>query len=105
MALIDSTALSAVHLSPLGSQTSFSAANQNRIENVADWEAIARKYRALVGDEEGSSLRDSDAESVIAEGGAGANPPPAQVGNNINTSFESNVSSENLTPFHDASIS
>lgn len=88
IALIDSTALSAVHLSPLGSQTSFSAANQNRIENVADWDAIARKYRALVGDEEGSSLRDSDAESVGAEGAAATNAVPAQVGNNINTSFE-----------------
>lgn len=40
-------ALSVVHLSPLGSQTSFSAANQNRIENVADWEAIAKKYRSI----------------------------------------------------------
>ncbi|XP_059221193.1 serine/threonine-protein phosphatase 6 regulatory ankyrin repeat subunit A isoform X1 [Stomoxys calcitrans] len=83
----DSTALSVVHLSPLGSQTSFSAANQNRIENVADWEAIAKKYRALVGDEDAGSLKDSDAESGSVEGGsgggAGSSQPPAQVGNNV----------------------
>lgn len=79
-------ALSVVHLSPLGSQTSFSAANQNRIENVADWEAIAKKYRALVGDEDAGSLKDSDAESGSVEGGGGGggpSQPPAQVGNNI----------------------
>lgn len=84
-------ALSVVHLSPLGSQTSFSAANQNRIENVADWEAIAKKYRALVGDDEVTSLKDSDAESGSVEGaaggsgggGGGASHPPGQVGNNV----------------------
>ncbi|XP_026842997.1 serine/threonine-protein phosphatase 6 regulatory ankyrin repeat subunit A isoform X2 [Drosophila persimilis] len=75
----DSVALSQVHLSPLGSQASFSQANQNRIENVADWEAIAKKYRALVGDEEGGSLKDSDAESGSQEG-SGGQQPPAQVG-------------------------
>ncbi|XP_017854719.1 serine/threonine-protein phosphatase 6 regulatory ankyrin repeat subunit A [Drosophila busckii] len=74
----DSVALSQVHLSPLGSQASFSAANQNRIENVADWEAIAKKYRALMGDEEALSLKDSDAESASAEGTAQA---PAQRNN------------------------
>ena len=75
-----------MHLSPLGSQTSFSAANQNRIENVADWEAIAKKYRALVGDEEGGSMKDSEAESGSVEAGRGAGGgnavPPGQVGNN-----------------------
>ncbi|KAM8717229.1 hypothetical protein ACLKA7_004005 [Drosophila subpalustris] len=74
----DSVALSQVHLSPLGSQASFSAGNQNRIENVADWEAIAKKYRALVGDEEGGSLKDSDAESGSQEGSGGPQAP-AQV--------------------------
>lgn len=44
----DPVALSVVHLSPLGSQLSFG--NATRIENVADWEAIAKKYRALMGD-------------------------------------------------------
>lgn len=87
--LTDSTALSVVHLSPLGSQTSFSAANQNRIENVTDWEAIAKKYRALMGDEESSSLKDSDAESSSVEGGTAPAAPPAQVGNNI--TLEPNV--------------
>ncbi|KAH8334197.1 hypothetical protein KR059_007435 [Drosophila kikkawai] len=76
----NSVALSQVHLSPLGSQASFSQANQNRIENVADWEAIAKKYRALVGDEEGGSLKDSDAESGSQEGSGGGQQPPAQVG-------------------------
>lgn len=40
--------LSVVHLSPLGSQLSFSA-QTTRIEHVTDWEAIAKKYRALMG--------------------------------------------------------
>lgn len=44
----DSVALSVVHLSPLGSQLSFN--NLQRIENVTDWEAIAKKYRLLMGD-------------------------------------------------------
>ncbi|XP_037903075.1 serine/threonine-protein phosphatase 6 regulatory ankyrin repeat subunit A isoform X2 [Hermetia illucens] len=82
----DSVALSVVHLSPLGSQTSFMQSNQNRIENVADWESIAKKYRALVGDEEGGSIKDSDVESMNAEGSAAApaaiQAPPV-VGNNI----------------------
>lgn len=83
-------ALSQVHLSPLGSQASFSAANQNRIENVADWEAIAKKYRALVGDEEGGSLKDSDAESGSQEG-SGAPAVPAQVGRANVTNLENVV--------------
>ncbi|XP_076629280.1 short transient receptor potential channel 4 [Colletes latitarsis] len=41
----DSVALSVVHLSPLGSQLSFS--NAVRIDNVVDWEAVRRKYRDL----------------------------------------------------------
>lgn len=43
----DSVALSVVHLSPLGSQLSFS--NAPRIDNVVDWEVVRRKYRGLVG--------------------------------------------------------
>lgn len=88
--LSDSVALSQVHLSPLGSQASFSAANQNRIENVADWEAIAKKYRALVGDEEGGSLKDSDAETGSQEG-SGAPAVPAQVGRANVTNLENVV--------------
>jgi hypothetical protein len=51
------TALSVVHLSPLGSQVSFSTSNATRIENIVDWESIAKKYRALIGelDESGSN--------------------------------------------------
>ncbi|KAI8422531.1 hypothetical protein MSG28_006338 [Choristoneura fumiferana] len=45
----ESTRLSVVHLSPLGSQLSFN--NMTRIENVVDWEIIAKKYRALTRDE------------------------------------------------------
>jgi len=41
--------LSVVRLSPLGSQLSFNS-NVTRIENVADWEATSKKYRALRGD-------------------------------------------------------
>lgn len=39
--------------------------NANRIESVADWEAIAKKYRQLVGSEivEVSSGRDQEAEN------------------------------------------
>lgn len=55
---------------------------------MADWEAIAKKYRALVGDEEASSLKESDAESGSMDGAAGGSAgggqqPPGQVGNNI----------------------
>lgn len=45
----ESVALSVVHLSPLGSQLSFSNA-ATRIENIIDWEMIANKYRALIGE-------------------------------------------------------
>lgn len=44
----DSVTLSVAHLSPLGSQLSFSM-QTTRIEHVTDWEAIAKKYRALMG--------------------------------------------------------
>ncbi|XP_055708991.1 serine/threonine-protein phosphatase 6 regulatory ankyrin repeat subunit A isoform X3 [Phlebotomus papatasi] len=84
----DSVALSVVHLSsPLGSQVSFSQMNQNRIENVADWEAISKKYRALVGDksEDSGSMRDSEADnnSNVTEAPPAA-AAAAQMGNNIN---------------------
>lgn len=85
---LDSVALSVVHLSsPLGSQVSFSQMNQNRIENVADWEAISKKYRALVGDksEDSGSMRDSEADnnSNVTEAPPAA-AAAAQMGNNIN---------------------
>lgn len=77
--LDSSTALSVVHLSPLGSQVSFSAAATTRIENVVDWVQIANKYRALVGDEEDRSSvshADTDDKSGHVDG--------VQVGNNVN---------------------
>lgn len=38
--------------------------NTTRIENVADWDAISKKYRALVGLEgdDSGSMRDSDGD-------------------------------------------
>lgn len=45
----ESVALSIGHMSPLGSQLSFTA-QTTRIEHVTDWEAIAKKYRALMGE-------------------------------------------------------
>lgn len=44
----DSVTLSVVHLSPLGSQLSFS--NTVKIDNVVDWEVVRRKYRDLYGE-------------------------------------------------------
>ncbi|XP_061730024.1 serine/threonine-protein phosphatase 6 regulatory ankyrin repeat subunit B isoform X2 [Cydia pomonella] len=74
----DSTRLSVVHLSPLGSQMSFN--NMTRIENVVDWEIIAKKYRALTRDEpEEPVLKETDAEeadntSEIVPNNVGAPP-------------------------------
>lgn len=45
----DSVALSVAHLSPLGSQLSFS--NAARIDTVVDWDVVRRKYIELFGDE------------------------------------------------------
>ncbi|XP_045533484.1 serine/threonine-protein phosphatase 6 regulatory ankyrin repeat subunit B [Pieris brassicae] len=62
----DSTRLSVVHLSPLGSQLSFN--NMTRIENVVDWEIIAKKYRALTRDEPEEPLaKDSDTDTAESE--------------------------------------
>lgn len=85
-------ALSVVHLSPLGSQMSFAQPTTTRIENVADWEAIAKKYRALNGGdtEESGSLRDSEADNAsntsdtAAAAAAAPHPPQGQIGNNVN---------------------
>ncbi|XP_061513064.1 serine/threonine-protein phosphatase 6 regulatory ankyrin repeat subunit C isoform X3 [Anopheles gambiae] len=83
----DSTALSVMHLSPLGSQVSFTTVNTTRIENVADWEAISKKYRALVGhdSEDGGSMKDSEGDNHSTNngpgGGGGGND---QMGNNVN---------------------
>ncbi|KPI96846.1 Ankyrin-1 [Papilio xuthus] len=62
----DSTRLSVVHLSPLGSQLSFN--NMTRIENVVDWEIIAKKYRALTRDEPEEPLtKDNEADTADEE--------------------------------------
>ena len=53
-----------MHLSPLGSQLSFSN-NLNRIENVTDWDSIAKKYRALMGEvTETSQASENDDEGL-----------------------------------------
>lgn len=68
LSLPEPVALSVVHLSPLGSQVSFTA-NTMRIENVADWEAISKRYRTLWGlDPEESSIKESeDTTSMVTE--------------------------------------
>lgn len=75
------------HLSPLGSQVSFSHATSTRIENVADWEAIAKKYRALFGDTDtdSGSIKETENENTTSNVDVQAQPPPvAQViGNNV----------------------
>ncbi|XP_058818348.1 serine/threonine-protein phosphatase 6 regulatory ankyrin repeat subunit A isoform X2 [Topomyia yanbarensis] len=85
----DSTALSAMHLSPLGSQVSFATANTTRIENVADWTEISKKYRELVGidSDDGGSMKDSEGDNhstANGGGGGGNNPNDGQMGNNVN---------------------
>ncbi|PNF38384.1 hypothetical protein B7P43_G07234 [Cryptotermes secundus] len=61
----DSTGLSVVHLSPLGSQLSFSN-SLTRIENVTDWDSIAKKYRALMGEATETSQQSADDEEEAA---------------------------------------
>ncbi|CAH1403231.1 unnamed protein product [Nezara viridula] len=68
-------ALSVVHLSPLGSQLSFSNA-ATKLENVADWEAIAKKYRALIGEQE-----ETKAEGDAAVGSVNASQATLPVAN------------------------
>lgn len=66
-----------MHLSPLGSQTSFATMNQTRIETVADWEAISKKYRALVGldgDDSGSMKEGSDDDKSKHDDSGAAQP-------------------------------
>lgn len=79
---IDSVGLSVVHLSPLGSQLSFGQHPSTRIENVVDWDTIAKKYRSLFGVEsDGSSIQTesenksnaSDAANAPNNNTAGAN--------------------------------
>lgn len=84
---LDSVALSVVHLSPLGSQVSFTTVNTTRIENVADWEAISKKYRALVGSDDGDSgsMKDDNADNQSNNTEMPTAAAAAQmVGNNVN---------------------
>lgn len=68
-----------MHLSPLGSQMSFN--NMTRIENVVDWEIIAKKYRALMRDEaeespgSGVETDTADNESEVMPNNVSAAPP------------------------------
>lgn len=82
--LDSTTALSVVHLSPLGSQVSFATASATRIENVVDWVQIANKYRALMGDvEETGSMSHTEGDER-SNSGELPTAAVAQVGNNIN---------------------
>ena len=75
----ESTALSVAQMSPMGSQLSFSI-QTNRIEHVTDWEAIAKKYRALTRNidevKESGTEADEDEDEDGNENG--------QIGNNVN---------------------
>lgn len=73
--ILEPVALSVVHLSPLGSQLSFSNA-ATKLENVADWEAIAKKYRALMGEQE-----ETKAEGDAAVGSVNASQATLPVAN------------------------
>jgi hypothetical protein len=79
---LETKTLSVSHVSPLGSQTSFGTLNQTRIENVADWDAISKKYRALVGldGDESGSMKDAsdDDKSRHDDAGATAAQPTVQ---------------------------
>lgn len=70
--------LSIGQMSPLGSQLSLSAVT-TRIEHVTDWEAIAKKYRVLMGQDDeikeaGNEENEEDDEDAAPNG-----PPPPMV--------------------------
>lgn len=71
---------------------SFAQPPTTRIENVADWEAIAKKYRALNGgdSEDSGSLRDSEDNASHLSDAQQAPPPPAPIGNNVNANAMGN---------------
>lgn len=68
--------LSVVRLSPLGSQLSFSH-SLARIESITDWEAIARKYRALMGELDDHGGRSETAAGEPSTPGAPTTPGQA----------------------------
>lgn len=69
----ESVALSVAHMSPLGSQLSFSM-QTTRIEHVTDWEAIAKKYRALMGQVDETKEQTNEDEADDEEDNANAVP-------------------------------
>lgn len=74
-----------MHLSPLGSQLSFAQHAGTRIENVVDWDAIAKKYRLLFGgepEETGSVHTEVDNQSNASGEAQQAAQAPPQLGNN-----------------------
>lgn len=73
---IDTVGLSVVHLSPLGSQLSFGQHPSTRIENVVDWDTIAKKYRSLFGVEsDGSSIQTESENKSNTSDAAQTNAP------------------------------
>lgn len=60
--------LSVAHLSPLGSQMSFS--NATRIDTVVDWDAVRKKYRDLMAENSENKPSQEDPKDVNNE----ANP-------------------------------
>ncbi|XP_050428286.1 serine/threonine-protein phosphatase 6 regulatory ankyrin repeat subunit A isoform X2 [Adelges cooleyi] len=84
----ESMSVSVVHLSPYGSQVSFTNMS-NRIETVTDWDSIAKKYRALQGASESDEKDDTKASNASMERLTRSNSeapsdPPAISANNIN---------------------
>ncbi|KAJ8936151.1 hypothetical protein NQ318_010562 [Aromia moschata] len=79
----ESVALSVAPMSPLGSQLSFTTTT-TRIEHVTDWETIAKKYRALMGqvDEVKEQTNEENEEEDDD-----AQPPPLMPGQTVNSSF------------------
>lgn len=77
--------MSVVHLSPLGSQMSFGQHAGTRIENVVDWDSIAKKYRLLFGgepEETGSVHTESDNQSNVSGEPQPVTAAAPPVGNN-----------------------
>lgn len=79
----DSMTLSVVRLSPLGSQLSFSH-SLARIESITDWEAIARKYRALMGETDDHGVRSDTSDGMAAPHSASAAHASTGPNNNNN---------------------
>lgn len=74
---------------------SFAQHPSTRIENVVDWDSIAKKYRSLFGgepEETGSTHTEADNQSNASDTAApapigGAMVIPAQMGNNTSNAM------------------